>query len=83
MTVEEIQFSQTWDIDDALSENTQNIAISLFAELNQIYELVNQNSTTGMDAHILSIQNSILAANAIGMNYAMFEDDLEFIETLN
>ena len=58
MTVEEIQFSQTWDIDDALSENTQNIAISLFAELNQIYELVNQNSTTGMDAHILSIQNS-------------------------
>ena len=83
MTVDQIQNSQSWDIDDVLSENTQNISILLIDELNQVYALVNQNSTVGMEAHILAIQTAIIEADQISMNYSMFDNDLEFIETLN
>jgi hypothetical protein len=82
MSVEEILLQQPFDIDDAKSEDARNISISLIDELKSIYEKVNTNVNEGIELHLQAIDSSIKLANDVGMNYTMFKEDLEFIETL-
>jgi hypothetical protein len=83
MTIDEISLLQSFDIDHPKQEETRSIATSLIAELNLVYDELNNNITTEINGHILIIENLILSADALGMNYSMFDADLEFIETLN
>jgi len=86
MTVDEISLHQSFDIDHPKQEETRNIATLLIAEFNSIYDKVNNNNnntTIGIDEHILNIDELIIAADILGMNYSMFTADLQFIETLN
>ncbi|MDX2359672.1 MAG: hypothetical protein QNK23_02620 [Crocinitomicaceae bacterium] len=83
MTVEDIQRDQPFDIDHYKSEFVSNIATDIFEELNLIYNMVNNNDTTDVAVHIENIHSSIEEADEIDMNYTMFEEDFEFIETLD
>lgn len=83
MTIDEISLQQSFDIDHPKQEETRNIAALLIAELNLFYDELSNNITTGIDDHILTIEELILSAETFGMNYTMFNADLEFIETFN
>jgi hypothetical protein len=83
MTVDQISLDQPYDIDDAKQEETRVIATTLLAELQVIYNKVNQNITFGLEENIETVKASVLSAQALGMNYSMFDADIEFINTLN
>lgn len=83
LTVEQVQLSQTWDIDDPNSEFTMNYAEILFAEINSIYTKMNNGQSNELQEHKDAIEATLLLADNLGMNYTMFQDDLDIIETLN
>lgn len=83
MTIDEISLQQSFDVDHPKQEETRNIATLLIAELNLIYDKVNSNNTAGIDQNISNIDELILSADNLGMNYSMFDADLQYIETLN
>jgi len=83
MTIDEISLQQSFDIDHPKQEETRNIATLLIAELNMVYDKVNNNITLGIDEHILNINELKISADNLGMNYTMFNADLQYIETLN
>ena len=82
MTVEEIQLQQSWDIDDPTSETTQNIAIELIKEINALYAIANGTLAGDIVDRKENISNAVVHAVSIGMNYSMFDADLEIIATI-
>ena len=83
MTYEEVlRDNQPFDIDDVIAEKARDIAIALIEDFKIIYDLLNDGQTEDVDDRITAIRESIEEAESINMNYEMFKDDLEFIETL-
>lgn len=82
-TLEEIALAQPYHRDHPKQEDTEVIATTLFTELNAVYDLVNQGLSSDITSHVEAIESAVNAANVLGMNYAMFQADLEFIESLN
>jgi len=83
LTIHQIQEAQTFETDHPKQIEVLEIAEGLFAELTTVYDLVNQDDTTGVSSHIDTIDSLIESAKLLGMNYSMFQADLDFIETLN
>lgn len=83
LTIDQIAEVQPFDVDHPKQEETREIAESLFSELTIVYDLVNQGNTTDAASHIDTIQALIDSATTLGMNYSMFQADLDYIETLN
>ncbi len=83
LTIDEIALAQPYDRDHPKQENTEIIAADIISELTIIYDLVNQGNSSNLTSHIDAIQLSIDAAILLGMNYSMFQADLDFIGTLN
>ncbi|MDG1334202.1 MAG: hypothetical protein P8P74_17850 [Crocinitomicaceae bacterium] len=82
LTIDQISEAQPYDVDHPKQEETREIAANLITELGIVYDLVNQGNTN-LSSHINSIEASVGQATVIGMNYSMFQADLDFIETLN
>ena len=84
MTVEEILREQPFDIDHFKSEDARYVLIDLFDELETVYDKVNNNLTgiANLEEHFNAIETLIESADVIGMNYAMFDEDLDFVESL-
>lgn len=82
MSIEQILRSQPFDIDHPTSETAKHISITLTNELGTIYQQLNAGNTEGLDASITAIESAIISAKEIGMNYSMFEKDLEYLEEL-
>lgn len=83
LTLEEIAQAQPYHRDHPKQEDTESIATTLISELTAVYDLVNQGNSPDVSSHILAIESAVNAAIALGMNYSMFQADLDFIETLN
>ena len=83
MNLDDISLAQTFNIDHPKQEDTRSIATGFISELTIVYDLVNQNNSTDLAVHLELIQLLVDAANTLGMNYSMFQADLDFIETLN
>lgn len=83
MSVEAITQMQPYDVDHPKQEETMELASTLISELNLVYDKVNNNITLGLAENIEAIQIAVDAASVLGMNYSMFDADLQFIETLN
>ena len=83
MNLDQIALAQSFDIDHPNQEGTRIIASDIISELHLVYDLVSQNSTVGLEEHLQAIEASINSAELLGMNYSMFQADLDFIETLN
>lgn len=83
LTIDQISEAQPFNVDHPSQEETRDIASAIFTELTAVYDLVNQGNSTGLTSHLDAIQLSVDAAILLGMNYSMFQADLDFIETLN
>jgi hypothetical protein len=83
MSVEAITQVQPYDVDHSKQEETMELASALISELNLVYDKVNNNITLGLAENLEAIQIAVDAAAVLGMNYSMFDVDLQFIETLN
>jgi hypothetical protein len=82
MSIEEISSLQPFDVDDPLQESVWSISEILFTELNLVSEKINNGLENELSIHILAINAAIESAVTLGMNYSMFDADLDFIETL-
>jgi hypothetical protein len=82
MTVDEISAAQPFDVDDPAQESVWSISGILFTELNLMYDKLNNGLENELEEHIQAINAAIDSAVALGMNYSMFDADLDFIETL-
>lgn len=83
MTIDQISEAQPFNVDHPKQENTRDIASDIYTELTIVYDLVNQGNSSGLSSHLNAIQSSVDAAILLGMNYSMFQADLDYIETLN
>lgn len=83
MTVEQVCENQPYHIDHPKQEETIDIASSLITEITAVYDLINQGNTSNVSAHVTTIEALVDQATALGMNYSMFQADLDYIETLN
>jgi hypothetical protein len=83
MSIDEIALAQPYHRDHPKQENTEIIAADIISELTLVYDLLNQGNSTNLTSHIDAIQSSVDEAILLGMNYSMFQADLDFIETLN
>lgn len=83
MTVEQICENQSYHIDHPKQEETIEIASNLITEITAVYDLVNQGNTSNVSSHVATIEALVDQATVLGMNYSMFQADLNYIETLN
>jgi hypothetical protein len=83
LTIDQISEAQPFDVDHPKQEETREIASSLISEIEMVYDLVNQGNTSNLSNHITSIEALVDQATLLGMNYSMFQADLNYIETLN
>ncbi|MFK7783690.1 MAG: hypothetical protein AB8B56_01170 [Crocinitomicaceae bacterium] len=83
MNVEQICEDQPYHIDHPKQEETIVIATSLITEISAVYDLINQGNTSNISANIASVQALVDQATVLGMNYAMFQQDLDFIQSIN
>lgn len=83
LSLEEIAQAQPYHRDHPKQEETELIATTLITEFNTLYELMNLGNSTDLINHIEIIESTVNAAITLGMNYSMFQADLDFMETLN
>jgi hypothetical protein len=83
LTIDQISQAQPFDVDHPKQEETREIASSLISEIETVYDLVNQGNISNISSHITTIEGLVNRATALGMNYSMFQADLNYIETLN
>lgn len=83
LTIDQISEAQPYHVDDPKQEETREIAENLISEIVAVYDLINQGNTSSLSSHITLIEGYVDQAEVLGMNYSMFQTDLDFIETLN
>ncbi len=82
MTVEEILEVQPFDIDHATAEFAREVAEKLLSELSVIYNKITANDLSDIAQNTETINGLVAKAKELEMNYSMFEEDLEFLETI-
>lgn len=83
LNLEEIAQAQPYHRDHPKQEETEIIATTIMSELTIVYDLVSQGNSSDLPSHIEAIESAVDAAIVLGMNYGMFQADLDYIETLN
>ena len=83
LTIDQISEAQPFHVDHPKQEETREIASDMMSELVIVYDLVNQGNSADAASHIQAIEASVDSAILLGMNYSMFQADLDYIETLN
>ena len=82
MTLDEIALAQPYHRDHPKQEETESIANTLISEIAAVYKLVNNKELAKIEGHRNTINLAVEQAIAIGMNYSMFKEDIDFIDTI-
>ncbi len=82
MTIDEIAMAQPYHRDHPKQEETERIARFLMTEIAAAYTLFNNKELSKIDSHKKTIQLAVEQALEMGMNFAMFKEDIDFIETI-
>lgn len=82
MTIDEIAMAQPYHRDHPKQEDTERIATILITEISAAYTLINNNEQAKLKTHKNTIQLTVDQAIAIGMNYSMFKEDIDFIDSI-
>lgn len=82
MTVEEILEVQPFDIDHPTAEFAREVAEKLLSELGVVYNKISANDLSEIAQNTATINELVAKAKEIEMNYSMFTEDLEFLETI-
>lgn len=83
LTIDQISEAQPFDVDHPKQEETREIAENLISEITIVYDLLNQGDTSSVANHTAAIEALVDQATLLGMNYSMFQADLNYIESLN
>lgn len=83
LTIDQISEAQPFDVDHPKQEETREIAENLISEITSVYDLLNQGDTSSVSNHTAAIEALVDQATLLGMNYSMFQADLNYIESLN
>lgn len=83
LLVDDILSQQSFDIDDPISEDARYIIIELYQELDSIYIAVQNNDTVALDELIPEYEETIEKAEQLNLNIVMFDDDINYVETIN
>jgi hypothetical protein len=83
LTIDQISEAQPFDVDHPKQEETREIAENFISEITIVYDLLNQGDTSSVANHIAAIEALVDQATLLGMNYSMFQADLNYIESLN
>lgn len=81
MSMDEILMQQSFGIDDAISEDARYIVEDLINRLNEFYELLSANELEDLKITIEEIDKILTKATEINLNYSMFGDDLNELES--
>ncbi len=81
LTVNEILNEQLIDIDQVEYHKAKVIAEVLLKEFNDFYLEINNKDISNTNKHLIAINSAINSADIIGMNYSMFDDDINFINS--
>lgn len=82
MTIDEIAMSQPYHRDHPKQEDTERIAHIFITEISAAYTLFNNNELSKINSHKKTIKSAMNQALAIGMNYTMFKEDIDFIDSI-
>jgi hypothetical protein len=82
MTLDEIALAQPFHRDHPKQEETESIANTLISEISVIYKLINTNELAKIKEHRNTVRLAVAQAIAIGMNYSMFKEDIDFIDAI-
>ena len=82
MTLDEIALAQPFHRDHPKQEETERIAHTLISEISAIYKLFNNNELAKIEGLRNTIKFAVDQAIAIGMNYSMFKEDIDFIDSI-
>lgn len=80
LEVREILEAQSFDIDEPISEKARYIIFEIYEELNLIYELDPLDPKRA--EHIQKFKVALEKANAINLNLAMFQEDIDYVSSL-
>ena len=81
MTLDEIALAQPFHRDHPKQEETERIANTLISEISVVYKLFNNKELAKIELHRNTISIAVDQAIAIGMNYSMFKEDIDFIDS--
>eukprot|EP00353_Schmidingerella_taraikaensis_P007582 CAMPEP_0185567978 /NCGR_PEP_ID=MMETSP0434-20130131/1083_1 /TAXON_ID=626734 ORGANISM="Favella taraikaensis, Strain Fe Narragansett Bay" /NCGR_SAMPLE_ID=MMETSP0434 /ASSEMBLY_ACC=CAM_ASM_000379 /LENGTH=985 /DNA_ID=CAMNT_0028182345 /DNA_START=32 /DNA_END=2987 /DNA_ORIENTATION=+ len=79
--VEDILSSQWFDIDDPISEDARNILFEMYEKLNLIY--VTPQNDPSLVQYVNEFQDALEEADQLNLNISMFQDDINYVDTLN
>ena len=82
MTIDEIALAQPYHRDHPNQEETERIARVFMTEIAAAYTSFNNKQLSEINAHKNTIQLAVEQALAMGMNYTMFKEDIDFIEAI-
>lgn len=77
----EILQAQSLELDHPKQIRINEIASDLFIEIKIVYDLINEGNTDDLAGHFETIAKCIEEAKDLEMNYSMFQEDLDLIET--
>ncbi len=80
MSTREILQSQTFNEDAPEAENAKILAQELLLDLNFFYSKLNEGLITEAQSRIQSIMAKMDQAKQTGLNFSMFDNDIEFIQ---
>ena len=80
LTVEEIFLKQPLGIGDPSTGGSKEVARLYIQELNLIY--YKEANNISFDEHIKNIDALIKVSEKMGMNYSMFKEDLDYINSI-
>lgn len=83
LSVNDILLQQSFDIDDPVSEDARYILFELYNELNGLYQADQSNQIDVIETLVAELKETLEKAEALQLNLVMFDDDLNFAESLN
>ncbi len=81
MSLTEIMQQQQFDIDNPKAKKAETITQVLLKELNLFYQERNESISIETDKHKDAVLSCIKSAKIIGMDYTMFLEDINIVES--
>ena len=77
MTVDEILRTQSFDIDEPVSEEARGIVRAIYEDLNAFYKA--DEDSAQREEHKEELDKTLDKAKELGLNIAMFNEDIDYI----
>lgn len=83
LTVDDILREQSFNMDDPISEDASYILYDIYSSLNAIYIAKEAEETSEIPELIEQLNDAIARGTELELNLVMFNDDINFVESIN